>query len=108
MFDYIEQVLSEVDPVLMYGSSLTPATPNLFKITDSSTKLTKKDADVFHQNMARLLFLSKRARPDIQTAVVVLCTRVHSPDVDLIVILRLKQMSIIQTIMIMILSSLLE
>jgi hypothetical protein len=31
---------------------------------------------------AQLLFLSKRARPDIQTAVAFLCTRVKSPDED--------------------------
>jgi len=32
--------------------------------------------------VARLLFLSKRARPDLQTAIAFLCTRVQSPDVD--------------------------
>jgi hypothetical protein len=37
---------------------------------------------MFHHNDAKLLFLCKRARPDIQTAVSFLCTRVKSPDVD--------------------------
>ena len=82
MFGYIKQVLSEVDLTLMHGPSLTPATENLFKMNDNSIKLTKKDADAFHRNVARLFFLSKRARPDIQTAVAFLCTRVKSPDVD--------------------------
>ena len=82
MFDYIEQILSEVDPTLMTGSCRTPATANLFKINENGTKLSTKDADAFHRNVARLLFLSKRARPDIQTAVAFLCTRVQSPDVD--------------------------
>jgi hypothetical protein len=37
---------------------------------------------MFHHNTAKLLFLCKRARPDVQTAVVFLCTRVQAPDVD--------------------------
>ena len=82
IFDYIEQVLSEVDPTLIHGPSLTPGTANLFKINNNGVKLTKKDADAFHCNVASLLFLSKRARPDIQTAVAFLCTRVKSTDVD--------------------------
>jgi hypothetical protein len=37
---------------------------------------------MFHHHTAKLLFLSKRARPDIQTAVAFLTTRVRSPDED--------------------------
>ena len=37
---------------------------------------------MFHHNVAKLLFLCKRARPDIQTAVAFLCTRVKAPDTD--------------------------
>ena len=37
---------------------------------------------MFHTNTAKLLFLSKRARPDIQPAVAYLTTRVISPDED--------------------------
>ena len=69
MYDYIEQVLSEVNRSLMCGSSTSPATRNLFTINDEGIKVGKKDADAFHRNVARLLFLSKRARPDIQTAI---------------------------------------
>jgi len=82
MFDYIEQVLNEVDSTLMVGSSKTPAAAQLFSINDDRIKLSRKEADAFHRNVARLLFLSKRARPDLQTAVAFLCTRVQSPDVD--------------------------
>jgi len=82
MYDYIEQVLSEVDSSLMCGSSTSPATRNLFTVNDEGIKLGKQDADAFHRNVARLLFLSKRARPDIQTAIAFLCTRVKSPDTD--------------------------
>jgi hypothetical protein len=37
---------------------------------------------MFHHHTAKLLFLSKRARPDIQTAVTFLTTRVREPDED--------------------------
>jgi len=59
MYDYIKQVLSEVDSSLMCGSSTSPATRNLFTINDEGIKLGKKDADAFHRNVTRLLFLSK-------------------------------------------------
>ena len=37
---------------------------------------------MFHHNVAKLLFLCKRARPDIETAVAFLCTHVKAPDTD--------------------------
>ena len=41
--------------------------------------MSTKNAELFHQHVARLLFASKRARPDIQVCVAFLCTRVKSP-----------------------------
>ena len=37
---------------------------------------------MFHHLTAKLLYLSKRTRPDLLTAVAFLCTRVQSPDTD--------------------------
>jgi len=37
---------------------------------------------MFHHITAKLLFLCKRARPDVQAATAFLCTRVKAPDVD--------------------------
>ena len=37
---------------------------------------------IFHTNIAKLMFLSKRARPDVQIPVAFLCTRVKEPDRD--------------------------
>ena len=62
LYDYIEQVLSEVDKPLMCASSTSPATRNLFTINDEGIKLGKKDAEAFHRNVARLLFLSKQKK----------------------------------------------
>ena len=39
-------------------------------------------ADRYHHLIAKLLYLCKRSRPDIQTAVAFLCTRVKQPDSD--------------------------
>ena len=64
MYDYIEQVLSEVNQSLMCSSSTSPVTRNLFTINDEGIKLGKQDVYAIHRNVERLLFLSKRARLD--------------------------------------------
>ena len=61
---------------------MTPAATHLFNVNDGAVKLSRKEADAFHRNVARLLFLSKLARPDLLTAVAFLFTRVQSPDID--------------------------
>ena len=49
------------------------------KVDENSPRLPIKDTDLFHRHVARLLFTSKRARPDIQVCVAFLCTRVKAP-----------------------------
>ena len=49
---------------------------------DGAQKLDEDRAQMFHHLVAKLLYLSQRSRQDIQTAVVFLCTRVQSPDMD--------------------------
>jgi hypothetical protein len=81
MIDYIKKILDETDEIFP-GTSSTPAANHLFSVNRNATKLSTKDADFFHYLTAKLLFLCKRARPDIQTAVAFLSTRVQQPDVD--------------------------
>ena len=50
----------------MKGESATPAAHHLFDIAEDATKLSQADADHFHHIVAQLLYLSKRASPDIQ------------------------------------------
>ena len=69
-------------PEDMEGVATTPAAEHLFKVNDTPTYLSEEEAMFFHHNMAKLLFLCKRARPDIQTAIVFLSTRVKQPDCD--------------------------
>jgi hypothetical protein len=82
MFDYIANML-EALPNDMKGESATPAGAHLFQINkDDPTLLEEAKAVIFHHNTAKLLFLAKRVRPDIQLAVAFLCTRVKHPDVN--------------------------
>jgi hypothetical protein len=55
---------------------------NLFTIDETSPLLSAKDADFYHRTTARLLFAAKRVRPDLQVAVVYMCTRVKAPTVS--------------------------
>ena len=64
------------------GGSGTPAANHLFSVDPYSEKLSKKDAVFFHRNVAKLLFLSKRARPDIQATIEFMCKRIREPGTD--------------------------
>ena len=82
MIDYVKSTLKEAQDD-MDGEAMTPAANHLFTInTDTPIKLDKEKADLFHHFVAKLFFLCKRARPDIQTAIAFLCTRVRRPDTD--------------------------
>ena len=81
MVDYIKLMLDDL-PEEMSGTVPTPASAHLFEVNTSGEKLSEELGNFFHHNTAKLLFLCKRARPDIQTATAFLCTRVKSPDVD--------------------------
>ena len=59
----------------------TPAASYLFDERESPA-LSEDDADNFHSVVASLLYISRRCRLDIQTAVAYLCTRVAKPTVD--------------------------
>jgi hypothetical protein len=81
MENYVANILAE-SPEDMEGTSTCPASLHLMEVNPSAAKLSVEQADMFHHLVAKLLFLAKRARPDIQTAVAFLTTRVKSPDVD--------------------------
>jgi hypothetical protein len=81
MIEYIQGMLDEI-PADMIGESLTPASKYLFDVNPECERLDPDGSDLFHHYTAKLLFLCKRARPDIQTAIAFLCTRVKCPDTD--------------------------
>ena len=83
MFDYLEDILANLpDKLRANRTFVTPAADHLFTVNPEATKLNTADADTFHRTVAKLLFAAKRARPDIQTAIAFLCTRVKQPDED--------------------------
>jgi hypothetical protein len=55
---------------------------HLFQVNNKSTLLDTETAETFHHLTVKLLHLSKRARPDIQTAVAFLTTPVRASDED--------------------------
>jgi hypothetical protein len=82
MIGYMDEILNDPPPD-MDGENTTPAASFLFDVDDDCEKLSADTADFFHHNTAKLLFLCKRARPDVQTAVAfLLCTKVKTPDTD--------------------------
>jgi hypothetical protein len=83
MIDYIQGMLDEL-PSDMDGEAVTPAGGHLFDVNEATNDmlLDRERADFFHHNAAKLLFLCKQARPDIQTPISFLCTRVKNPDAD--------------------------
>ena len=59
----------------------TPADENLFSLRESPP-LSTAESKRFHSFVAKLLYLSKRTRPDILTLVAFLTTRVQGPTED--------------------------
>jgi hypothetical protein len=75
---YIEQLLSEVPSNLT--SHKTPATKECFQSAVNNSPLLDIEAKkIFHTIVAKLLYLAKRARPDLLMAVSFLCTKVKTP-----------------------------
>ena len=69
-------------PTYIDGMPIIPAASHLFTVTDTTEKLDKHKRDIFQHNVANLLFPCKQARPDIQTAIAFLCTRMCAPDLN--------------------------
>ena len=61
---------------------VSPASEHLYLINEKGTKIDSERADTFHTIVAKGLFLTKRARPDIMTTIAFLSTRVREPDED--------------------------
>ena len=81
MYNFFKDILEEIkEKGNMNGECVTPAAVNLFTVVETSEKLSVNKADYFHRLVTRLLFASKRARPDIQVAVAYLCTRAICPN----------------------------
>ncbi len=83
MIPYIDKIIEDF-PEEITGGAPSPHTNHLFRIREEekAVLLPEEQASAFHHAVAQLLFLSGRARRDIQTAVSFLTTRVKKPDED--------------------------
>jgi hypothetical protein len=70
---YVAQVLE--DEAVEVESS--PTTKSLYNVNEEWKKLDEAERKWFHSKTATLLYLVKRERPDILTAVIFLCTHVQ-------------------------------
>jgi len=62
MNKYIEELMAKYEVV---GKSKTPCGMDLFEIEDKSELLGKDEKEAYHSAVASILFLAKRARPDL-------------------------------------------
>ena len=58
---------------------VTPEADHLFHVSETAVKLEEEEGRDFHRATSRILFLCKRSRTAIQTAVSFLTTRVKEP-----------------------------
>ena len=71
----------------MFGDDISmsvtyPETNKLFKVREDDKQLSEKKGELFHSVVAELLFMMKRSRPDLDTSMDFLTTRVLKSDVD--------------------------
>jgi hypothetical protein len=78
MNDYAQEAIEDFleHDAQKLNVATTGAQRTLFEIDEKSEKLSNTLKDVFHSIVAKLLYISKRGRPDIQLPVAHLCTRV--------------------------------
>ena len=83
MINYLQKRIDEF-PEVLSGSKSCPAGDNLFNIQDNEDRelLHEEMARQFHRTTAQLLFVCKRARPDVETLISFLTTRFKDTNVD--------------------------
>ena len=67
---------------MIEGTASTPALENLFVVREDAKLLPEEGRKLFHTQVAKLLYLAKRTRPEILPAVVFLTSRVTKADED--------------------------
>ena len=80
ILDYTTDVINDL-PGGFVDTTLSPTCNPIFTRNNNQTKVIPKKSEMFHHHAVKLLYLSKWDRPDIQTAVSSLCTKVQNPDI---------------------------
>jgi len=81
MKDYLTKCIDSFGEVLS-SNARTPANPSLMTVNEDAEKLNEEKQALFHHIVAKLLYICKRARLDLQVAVGFLCTRVKEPTIQ--------------------------
>jgi hypothetical protein len=75
---YVSEILDEM-PEDMDSTATSHAAAYPFTIKEGIEDLSEEHKELFHATVVKLMFLCKCGRPDIQTAIAFLCTRVQQP-----------------------------
>ena len=79
MYDYEDEIVDGA-PDDMEGHATSTAADHIYEVNNSTPVLLDKErAKYFHTKTAKLLFLSKRARPDLHQGMGFLTTRIRAP-----------------------------
>jgi hypothetical protein len=78
MCDYVKNMIKDFPEKL--GVSQSPWTEKLMKVDETSKLLADKRREIFHTFVMKGMFLCKRARQDIQPAIVFLSGRTSKPN----------------------------
>jgi len=81
MKEYLQECIDSYGESIMCNAT-TPATKELMEVNENSQRLENFRKDKFHHIVAKLLYISKRSRLDLQVSIGYLCTRVQYPTVD--------------------------
>ena len=83
MIKYLQKIIEEF-PEVIKSASPSPEGDHLFDVREEDDRkvLPEEQARKFHRTVAQILFLCKRACPDIELLVSFLTTRVKEPDKD--------------------------
>ena len=79
MGEYTQNIVEDYELLYKVKEVTTPATLDLFQLVEGDECLNERDSKIFHTFAARLLYLCKRARLDVQLTVLFLCTHVKRP-----------------------------
>ena len=82
--DMVEQLIREIETFgeKLEGSVASPAQPHLFNVNEDAEKLGEVKSVTFHTVTQMLLYVTKRSRPDLETLISFLITRISKSDVD--------------------------
>ena len=81
MKEYLREAIAESE-LGIKRQAATPATRELFEVSEKASRLPQRRSDIFHRIVTKLLYVAIRARMDLLLAVGFLCTRVSKSTVE--------------------------